>query len=65
MGGGPADGPAERFWEAFRVARHSADPASIEKAIDLGRALPAAEDGAERRTILSNLGGLLQTRYHQ
>ncbi|WP_406248457.1 CHAT domain-containing protein [Streptomyces anulatus] len=65
MGGGPANGLAERFWEAFRVARHSADPASIQKAIDLGHALLAAEDGAERRTILSNLGGLLQTRYHQ
>ncbi len=65
MGGGPANGLAERFWEAFRVARHSADPASIEKAIDLGHALLAAEDGAERRSVLSNLGGLLQTRYHQ
>lgn len=65
MGGGPANGLAERFWEAFGVARHSADPASIEKAIDLGRALLAAEDGAERRSVLSNLGGLLQTRYHQ
>ncbi|MER6631072.1 CHAT domain-containing protein [Streptomyces sp. NPDC000987] len=65
MGGGPANGPAERFWEAFRVARHSADPASVEKAIDLGRAVLAAEDVAERRSVLSNLGGLLQTRYHQ
>ncbi|WP_338490953.1 CHAT domain-containing protein [Streptomyces sp. SJL17-4] len=65
MGGGPANGLAERFWEAFHVARHSADPASVEKAIDLGQALLAAEDGAERRTVLSNLGGLLHTRYHQ
>ncbi|MEV6476046.1 CHAT domain-containing protein [Streptomyces sp. NPDC051657] len=65
MGDEPADGHAERFWEAFRVARHSADPASVEKAIALGRALPAREDVAERRTVLSNLGGLLQTRYHQ
>ncbi|MEU6908800.1 hypothetical protein ABZ935_26235 [Streptomyces coeruleorubidus] len=65
MGGGPANGLAERFWEAFRVARHSADPASVEKAIDLGHALLAAEDVAERRSVLSNLGGLLQTRYHQ
>lgn len=65
MGGGSANGLAERFWEAFRVARHSADPASIQKAIDLGHALLAAEDGAERRSVLSNLGGLLQTRYHQ
>ncbi|MFE1364041.1 CHAT domain-containing protein [Streptomyces anulatus] len=65
MDGGPANGLAERFWEAFGVARHSADPASIEKAIDLGHALLAAEDGAERRSVLSNLGGLLQTRYHQ
>ncbi|MFF9850664.1 CHAT domain-containing protein [Streptomyces litmocidini] len=65
MGGGPANGLAERFWEAFRVARHSADPASVEKAIDLGRALLEAEEGAERHSVLSNLGGLLQTRYHQ
>ncbi|MCL7382439.1 CHAT domain-containing protein [Streptomyces sp. 35G-GA-8] len=65
MDGGPANGLAERFWEAFRVARHSADPASVEKAIDLGRAVLAAEDLEERGTILSNLGGLLQTRYHQ
>ncbi|WP_225824080.1 CHAT domain-containing protein [Streptomyces naphthomycinicus] len=65
MGGGPADGLAERFWEAFRVARHSADPASVEKAIDLGHAVLAAEDVAERRSVLSNIGGLLQTRYHQ
>ncbi|MER7666655.1 CHAT domain-containing protein [Streptomyces sp. NPDC096193] len=65
MGGGPANGLAERFWEAFHVARHSADPASVEKAIDLGHALLAAEDVAERRSVLSNLGGLLQTRYHQ
>ncbi|MFI7288412.1 CHAT domain-containing protein [Streptomyces anulatus] len=65
MGGEPANGHAERFWEAFRVARHSADPASIEKAIDLGHALLAGEDVAERRSVLSNLGGLLQTRYHQ
>ncbi|MFI8835054.1 CHAT domain-containing protein [Streptomyces afghaniensis] len=65
MGGGPANGLAERFWEAFRVARHSADPASVEKAIELGHALLAAEDVAERRSVLSNLGGLLQTRYHQ
>ncbi|GAP50811.1 CHAT domain-containing protein [Streptomyces azureus] len=65
MGGGPANGLAERFWEAFRVARHSADPASVEKAIDLGHAVLAAEDVAERCSVLSNLGGLLQTRYHQ
>ncbi|MFJ8538330.1 CHAT domain-containing protein [Streptomyces sp. NPDC093591] len=65
MDGGPANGLAERFWEAFRVARHSADPASIEKAIDLGHAVLAAEDVAERGSVLSNLGGLLQTRYHQ
>ncbi|MEV8388826.1 MULTISPECIES: CHAT domain-containing protein [unclassified Streptomyces] len=65
MDGGPANGLAERFWEAFRVARHSADPGSVEKAIDLGRAVLAAEDLEERGTILSNLGGLLQTRYHQ
>ncbi|MFF9343792.1 MULTISPECIES: CHAT domain-containing protein [unclassified Streptomyces] len=65
MAGGPANDPAERFWEAFHVARHSADPASVEKAIVLGRALPATEDDAERRSVLSNLGGLLQTRYHQ
>ncbi|MEV5972321.1 CHAT domain-containing protein [Streptomyces sp. NPDC051921] len=65
MGGGPASGLAERFWEAFQVARHSADPASVENAIDLGRALLGAEDVAERRSVLSNLGGLLQTRYHQ
>ncbi|MFH8498871.1 CHAT domain-containing protein [Streptomyces coeruleorubidus] len=65
MGGGSAEGLAERFWEAFRVARHSADPASVEKAIDLGHALLAAEDVAERRSVLSDLGGLLQTRYHQ
>ncbi|MGW7093316.1 hypothetical protein [Streptomyces sp. NPDC054874] len=65
MGGEPAGDHAERFWEAFRVARHSADPASVERAIDLGRALSAGEDVAERRTILSHLGGLLQTRYHQ
>ncbi|MEV6248867.1 CHAT domain-containing protein [Streptomyces sp. NPDC051742] len=65
MGGGPANDLADRFWEAFRVARHSADPASVEKAIDLGHALLAAEDVAERRSVLSNLGGLLQTRYHQ
>ncbi|GGT84440.1 CHAT domain-containing protein [Streptomyces coeruleorubidus] len=65
MGGGPANGPAERFWEAFQVARHSADPASVEKAIELGHALLAAEDVAERRSVLSDLGGLLQTRYHQ
>ncbi|MFE1346395.1 CHAT domain-containing protein [Streptomyces sp. NPDC058757] len=65
MDGGPADDPAERFREAFRVARHSPDPASVEKAIDLGRALLATEEGAERRSVLSDLGGLLQTRYHQ
>ncbi|MEU1940549.1 CHAT domain-containing protein [Streptomyces coeruleorubidus] len=65
MGGGPANGLAERFWEAFQVARHSADPASVEKAIELGHALLAAEDVAERRSVLSDLGGLLQTRYHQ
>ncbi|MYX38306.1 CHAT domain-containing protein [Streptomyces sp. SID8377] len=65
MGGGPVNGLAERFWEAFHVARHSADPASVEKAIGLGRAVLAAEDVAERRLVLSNLGGLLQTRYHQ
>ncbi|MFF1737942.1 CHAT domain-containing protein [Streptomyces sp. NPDC058247] len=65
MGGGPANGLAERFWEAFQVARHSADPASVEKAIDLGHAVLAAEDVAERSLVLSNLGGLLQTRYHQ
>ncbi|OEJ30156.1 CHAT domain-containing protein [Streptomyces subrutilus] len=65
MGGGPANGLAERFWKAFHVARHSADPASVEKAIDLGRALLAAEDVAERHSVLSDLGGLLQTRYHQ
>ncbi|MBB5926317.1 CHAT domain-containing protein [Streptomyces echinatus] len=65
MGGGPVNGLAERFWEAFRVARHSADPASVEKAIDLGQAVLAAEDVAERCLVLSNLGGLLQTRYHQ
>ncbi|WP_406359492.1 CHAT domain-containing protein [Streptomyces sp. NBC_01544] len=65
MGGGPANGLAERFWEAFHVARHSADPASVEKAIDLGHALLAGEDVAERSSVLSNLGGLLQTRYHQ
>lgn len=65
MGGRPANGLAERFWEAFQVARHSADPASVEKAIDLGRAALAAEGVAERHSVLSNLGGLLQTRYHQ
>lgn len=65
MGGEPANGLAERFWEAFHVARHSADPRSLEKAIDLGHAVLAAEDVAERRSVLSNLGGLLQTRYHQ
>ncbi|MFF5922699.1 CHAT domain-containing protein [Streptomyces flavochromogenes] len=65
MGGGSTDGLAERFWEAFHVARHSADPASVEKAIDLGHALLATEDVTERRSVLSNLGGLLQTRYHQ
>lgn len=65
MGGRPANDLAERFWEAFQVARHSADPASVEKAIDLGHALLAAEDVAERHSVLSNLGGLLQTRYHQ
>ncbi|MFE7276462.1 CHAT domain-containing protein, partial [Streptomyces sp. NPDC057623] len=65
MGGEPANGLAERFWEAFHVARHSADPTSVEKAIDLGHAVLAAEDVAERSSVLSNLGGLLQTRYHQ
>ncbi|MFE4920843.1 CHAT domain-containing protein [Streptomyces sp. NPDC056661] len=65
MGGGPANGLTERFWEAFQVARHSSDPASVEKAIDLGHALLAGEDVAERSSVLSNLGGLLQTRYHQ
>ncbi|MER6685940.1 CHAT domain-containing protein [Streptomyces olivaceoviridis] len=65
MGGGPANDLAERFWEAFHVARHSADPASVEKAIDLGNAVLDAEDVPERRSVLSNLGGLLQTRYHQ
>ncbi|WP_218826060.1 CHAT domain-containing protein [Actinomadura mexicana] len=56
---------ADRFWEAFSVARHSPDPASVEKAINLGRDLLAAEDVAQRDSVLSNLGGLLQTRYHQ
>ncbi|MEU6758157.1 CHAT domain-containing protein [Streptomyces sp. NPDC046685] len=65
MTGGPASGPAERFSEAFRVARHSADPVSVEKAIDLGRAVLAAEDVGERGEVLSHLGGLLQIRYHQ
>ncbi|NEB35793.1 CHAT domain-containing protein [Streptomyces sp. SID14515] len=67
MTGEPADDLAARFREAFRVARHSPDPESVEKAIELGRAVPAelAEDVAERRSVLSDLGGLLQTRYHQ
>ncbi|MFE6770607.1 CHAT domain-containing protein [Streptomyces fimicarius] len=64
---GPADGLAARFHEAFRVARHSPDPASVEKAIELGRAVLSelAADAADRRSVLSDLGGLLQTRYHQ
>ncbi|QKW36257.1 CHAT domain-containing protein [Actinomadura sp. NAK00032] len=69
MGSGSADGLAERFWEALKVARHSADQASVEKAINLGRALlaeePAEEDVAQSQAVLSNLGGLLQTRYRQ
>jgi tetratricopeptide (TPR) repeat protein len=65
VGGGPADDLTERFWDAFHVARHSPDPASVEKAIILGRTVPATEDGTERRSVLSSLGGLLQTRYHQ
>ncbi|WP_405929797.1 CHAT domain-containing protein [Streptomyces griseus] len=67
--GGPVDEPAARFEEAFRVARHSPDPASVESAVELGRAvlseLDADADASERRSVLSNLGGLLQTRYHQ
>ncbi|MFD4224314.1 CHAT domain-containing protein [Streptomyces griseus] len=67
--GGPVDEPAARFGEAFRVARHSPDPASVESAVELGRAvlseLDADADASERRSVLSNLGGLLQTRYHQ
>ncbi|MER5896045.1 CHAT domain-containing protein [Streptomyces sp. NPDC001876] len=65
MAGEAANDHAERFWEAFQVARHSADPASVEKAIDLGRVVLADEDVAGRRSVLSDLGGLLQTRYHQ
>ncbi|MFJ7083431.1 CHAT domain-containing protein [Streptomyces griseus] len=67
--GGPVDESAARFGEAFRVARHSPDPASVESAVELGRAvlseLDADADASERRSVLSNLGGLLQTRYHQ
>ncbi|WP_372661511.1 CHAT domain-containing protein [Amycolatopsis kentuckyensis] len=55
----------ERFRDAFQVARLSPDPASVEEAVEQGRALLAADDVAERDSILSELGGLLQTRYHQ
>lgn len=54
----------ERFWDAFHVARHSPDFASVETAIELGR--KALAEGVDERTAyLSNLGGLLQTRYQQ
>ncbi|MFD4195109.1 CHAT domain-containing protein [Amycolatopsis thermoflava] len=58
-------GWGERFWDAFRVARHSPDPASVQTAIEYGRKALATVDGDERTTYLSNLGGLLQTRFHQ
>ncbi|MFJ7217962.1 CHAT domain-containing protein [Amycolatopsis sp. NPDC098790] len=55
----------ERFRDAFQVARHSPDPASVEDAIEQGRAVLAGDDVAERGTFLCDLGGLLQIRYHQ
>ncbi|UQS25189.1 CHAT domain-containing protein [Amycolatopsis thermalba] len=55
----------ERFWDAYRVARHSPDPASVQTAIEYGRQALAAAGGDERTTYLRNLGGLLQTRFHQ
>ncbi|WP_103509337.1 CHAT domain-containing protein [Streptomyces sp. SM13] len=65
--GCPADDLPARFHEAFRVARHSPDPASVEKAVELGRAVLSKldADAAERRSVLSDLGGLLETLYHQ
>lgn len=55
----------KRFWDAYRVARHSPDPASVQTAIECGRKALATEHGDERTTYLSNMGGLLQTRFHQ
>ncbi|WP_033443037.1 CHAT domain-containing protein [Saccharothrix sp. NRRL B-16314] len=56
--------PGERFDLALRVARFDPSPAAVEAAIEAGRA--ATAPGAEDRVRhLSNLGGLLQTRFHQ
>lgn len=53
--------PGERFDHALRVARFDPSPAAVEAAIEAGRAA-VAEGGVEH---LSDLGGLLQTRFHQ
>lgn len=54
----------ERFDLALRVARFDPSPAAVEAAIEAGRlaTAPGAEDRVRR---LSNLGGLLQTRFQQ
>src|SRR4051812_7456081 len=57
---------SERFRDALQVSLHSPDPASVEAAIERGRtALADSDDDPGRGEILSDLGGLLQTRYHQ